>query len=171
MRTIFAILIGLFATASGFSQPPATSAPSSSSPPTPYGTPIGIADARKALEAAEKEALREAWPVAIAVVDSSGFLVAFSRLDNTQLGSIEVAIEKARTSALFRRTTKELEDRLVQGGANLKVLRLPGLPIEGGVPIVVEGKIIGAIGVSGVQSNQDAQVAGAGVKALTTPAR
>ncbi len=139
-------------------------------PPTPYGTPIGLSDARRALAAAEVEALKEGWPVAIAIVDPSGFLVAFARLDNTQLGSVEVAIEKARTSALYRRATKELEDRLVQGGANLKVLRLPGLPIEGGIPIIVDGKIVGAIGVSGVQSTQDAQVAAAGMKSLLTAA-
>ncbi len=137
----------------------------------PYGTPIGLSEARRVLAAAEAEAVREHWPVAIAVVDPSGFLVAFARLDNTQLGSIEVAIEKARTSALYRRATKEFEDRLIQGGANLKVLRLPGLPIEGGVPIVVDGKIVGAIGVSGVQSTQDAQVATAGIKALSLPAK
>ncbi len=148
-----------------------TSPPAAVQAPIPYGTPLGLSDARRALAAAEAEAMREGWPVAIAVVDPSGFLVAFVRLDNTQLGSIEVAIEKARTSALYRRTTKEFEDRLVQGGANLKVLRLPGLPIEGGIPIVVDGKIVGAIGVSGVQSTQDAQVAAAGVKVLSSPTK
>ena len=134
--------------------------------PTPYGEPITLEQAKKVMKAAEEEARKQKWPVAIAVVDSSGFLVMFQRLENTQLGSIEVSLEKAKTAALFRRTTKELEDRLVAGGANLKVLRLPGLPIEGGIPIVVNGKIIGAIGVSGVQSTQDAQVASAGIKAL-----
>ncbi len=134
--------------------------------PTPYGEPIALEQAKKVMKAAEEEARKQKWPVAIAIVDSSGFLVMFQRLENTQLGSVEVSLEKAKTAALFRRTTKELEDRLVAGGANLKVLRLPGLPIEGGIPIVVNGKIIGAIGVSGVQSTQDAQVASAGIKAL-----
>ena len=109
----------------------------------PYGTPIGLSEARRVLAAAEAEAVREHWPVAIAVVDPSGFLVAFARLYNTQLGSIEVAIEKARTSTLYRRATKEFDDRLIQVGANLKVLRLPGFPIEGAVPIVFDVKIVG----------------------------
>ncbi len=134
--------------------------------PTPYGSPITLEQAKKIMQGAEEEARKQKWPVAIAIVDSSGFLVMFQRIENTQLGSVEVSIEKAKTAALFRRTTKELEDRLVAGGANLKVLRLPGLPIEGGIPIAVDGKIIGAIGVSGVQSVQDAQVATAGLKAI-----
>lgn len=175
MRYLVGLLFGLQCCSLGISQ--TTSVPQQVAPlasqaapqsPIPYGSPIGLSDARRALAAAEAEALKQGWPVAIAVVDPSGFLVAFVRLDNTQLGSIEVAIEKARTSALYRRTTKEFEDRLVQGGANLKVLRLPGLPIEGGIPIVVGGKIVGAIGVSGVQSSQDAQVATAGLNALSS---
>jgi glc operon protein GlcG len=139
------------------------------SSPIPYGMSLSLADAKRALQAAEQEANREGWPVAIAVVDPAGYLVAFSKLDNTQLGSIEVAMQKAKTATLYRRTTKELEDRLIAGGANLKVLSLPGLPIEGGVPIIVQGKIVGAIGVSGVQSTQDAQVAAAGAAALAAP--
>ncbi len=144
-----------------------TAVPASS--PIPYGMSLSLADAKRALQAAEQEANREGWPVAIAVVDPGGYLVAFSKLDNTQLGSIEVAMQKAKTATLYRRTTKELEDRLIAGGANLKVLSLPGLPIEGGVPIIVQGKIVGAIGVSGVQSTQDAQVAAAGAAALAVP--
>jgi uncharacterized protein GlcG (DUF336 family) len=171
LRTIVGIFCGLLISSTGFCQTQvatqASPPPAASQAPTTYGIPLGLTDARRVIAAAEAEANRQGWPVAIAVVDPSGFLVAFARLDNTQLGSVEVAIEKARTSALYRRTTKELEDRLVQGGANLKVLRLPGLPIEGGVPIVVEGKIVGAIGVSGVQSTQDAQVAMAGMKAIS----
>jgi uncharacterized protein GlcG (DUF336 family) len=138
--------------------------------PVPYGTPISLTDAKRVLAAAEKEAVKEGWPVAIAVVDSSGFLVAFSKLDNTQLGSIDVAMQKAKTAVLFRRPTKDFEDRLAQGGANLKVLSLPGLPIEGGVLLIVDGKIVGAVGVSGVQSTQDAQVATAGIAAIERPA-
>lgn len=134
--------------------------------PIPYGMPISIEQAKKVMLAAEQEALKQKWPVAISIVDGSGFLVMFQRLNNTQLGSVEVSIEKAKTAALFRRATKVFEDRLVIGGADLKVLKLPGLPIEGGIPIVVEGKVIGGIGVSGVQSSQDAQIAAAGMKAL-----
>jgi uncharacterized protein GlcG (DUF336 family) len=121
------------------------------------------------MAAAEAEAMKQSWPVAIAIVDNAGYLVMFHRLDNTQLGSVEVALEKAKTAVLFRRPTKAIEDRLAAGGADLKLLRLPAMPLEGGIPIVHEGKIIGGIGVSGVQSNQDAAVATAGLRALQSP--
>lgn len=135
--------------------------------PVPYGEPISLENAKKIIAAAEVEAKKNNWPVAIAVVDSSGYLVAFQRLENTQLGSIEVSIKKAKTSALFRRPTKAFEDTLAMGGANVKVVTLPeALPIEGGLPIVHNGKIIGAIGVSGVKSTEDAQIATAGLEAL-----
>jgi uncharacterized protein GlcG (DUF336 family) len=139
--------------------------------PIPYGEPISLADAAKAIAAATAEADKNRWPVAIAVVDYAGYLVAFHRLDNTQLGSVEVAQEKAKTAALFRRPTKVFEDGLAAGGANLKFLKLPGAtPLEGGVPILKGGKIIGAIGVSGVKSTEDAQIAAAGLAALKTGA-
>ena len=135
--------------------------------PTPYGEPISLEDARKVIAAAEAEAKKNSWPVAIAIVDGSGHLVAFARLENTQLGSVEVALEKAKTAALFRRPTKVFEDTLAMGGVNLKLLKLPGaLPIEGGVPIIQGGKVIGAIGVSGVKSIEDGQIAAAGLKAF-----
>jgi uncharacterized protein GlcG (DUF336 family) len=134
--------------------------------PIPYGTPINLEAALKVVAAAEAEAKKQNWPVAISVVDCAGFLVAFHRLDIPQLGSVEVSLEKAKTSALFRRATRTYEDTLAQGGANLKVLRAPALPIEGGLPIIRDGKIIGAIGVSGVKSTEDAQVARAGLAAL-----
>lgn len=133
----------------------------------PYGNSINLEQARKILAAAEAEAKKQNWPVAIAIVDGSGHLVAFQKLDNTQLGSIEVALEKAKTSALFRRPTKAFEDGLAQGGVNLRILKLPnGLPIEGGLPIIQDGKVIGAIGVSGVKAPEDAQVAAAGLAGL-----
>lgn len=135
--------------------------------PPPYGEAITSEQAKKVLAAAEAEAKKNNWPVAISIVDGSGFLVAFQRLDNTQLGSVEVSLEKAKTSALFRRPTKAFEEVLEKGGANLKLLKLPGaLPIEGGLPIIHNGKVIGAIGVSGVKSTEDAQVAAAGLEAL-----
>ncbi len=157
---MFAVVAGLCAAgSSAFAQAP-----------VPYGEPISLEQARRVMAAAEAEAQRNDWPVAIAIVDGSGHLVAFSRLDNTQLGSVEVALQKAKTSALFRRPTKAFEDALATGGANQKILRLPGaLPIEGGLPIVHEGKIIGAIGVSGVKSTEDAQIASAGLAALLPP--
>lgn len=150
-------------------QTPAPPAPPAAAPAPmlPYGTPIDLATATKVLDAAQAEADRQSWPVAIAVVDPAGFLVAFRRLDNTQYGSVTVSIEKAKTSAQFRRPTKVFEDILAQGGSGLRILALPGAtPLEGGVPIVVDGKIIGAIGVSGVQSSQDAIVAAAGAAAV-----
>jgi glc operon protein GlcG len=134
--------------------------------PIPYGVPINLEAALKVVAAAEAEAKKQNWPVAITVVDSAGFLVAFHRLDNTQLGSVEISLKKAETAALFRRATRTYEDTLAQGGANLKVLRSPALPIEGGLPIIQDGKLIGAIGVSGVKSTEDAQVARAGLAAV-----
>ena len=134
--------------------------------PPPYGPAISMDAAKKALAAAEAEAKKNNWIVAIAIVDSSGKLVAFSKFDNTQHASVEIAIGKATTANNFKRPTKALQDAIAQGGANLRLLAVPGItPLEGGVPIVVDGKIIGAIGVSGVLSNQDAEVAMAGAAA------
>lgn len=142
-------------------------APAVAQAPMPYGAPISLEQAKKVLAGAEAEARKNSWPVAIAIVDGSGFLVAFARLDNTQLGSVEVALGKATTAALFRRPTKVFEEALADSAANAKLLKLPGaLPIEGGLPIVHDGKIIGAIGVSGVKSTEDAQVAGAGLQTI-----
>ncbi len=136
--------------------------------PPKYGTDVDLALAKKIMVAAEAEAKQKGWPVAIAIVDTHGLLVMFQRLDQTQHGSVDVAIEKARTAALFRRESKVFEDMIGQGGANMKVLKLPGaLGVEGGLPIIVDGKIVGGIGVSGVKSSEDAEVGRAGLKALT----
>ena len=146
-------------------QVPAT-APPAAAPLTPYGAPLTLEAAKAAMAAAEAEAARNGWPVAIAVVDSGGHLVALHRLDDTQYASIEIAHGKARTALEFRRPTKALEDTVAGGGAGLRVLAIPGAwPLEGGMPIVAGGKIVGAIGVSGVLSSQDAQVAKAGAEA------
>jgi len=145
----------------------AAQAPLPVPPTTPYGAPIGIDDAKRVAAAAIAEAKRIGANDAIAVVDSAGYLVYFERLTNTQLGSVELAIEKARTSALFRRPTKVFEDAVAGGGDGLRVLRLTGaIPNEGGVPIVVDGKIVGAIGVSGASVAQDGRVANTGAAAL-----
>src|SRR4030095_3134590 len=131
--------------------------------PPAYGTPIGHDAAMKAIAAAEAEAKKNNWPMVIAVVDSGSRLVAFSRMDGAQLGSIDIAMGKAMTSNNLRRPTKDLQELVGQGGANLRLLAAPGVtPLEGGVPIVADGKIIGAIGVSGATSAQDAQCAMAG---------
>ena len=121
--------------------------------------------ARRIMAAAEAEAMKNKWTVAIAIVDEGGELIAFHKIDDTQAASIDVAIGKARTAARMKRPTKALEDA-VAGGRTV-LLSVEGLvPLEGGVPITVEGRIIGAVGVSGVTSQQDAQVAQAGIAAL-----
>jgi uncharacterized protein GlcG (DUF336 family) len=135
-------------------------------PTTPYGPPISFDAAKRAMAAAEAEALGNRWGVAIAVVDSGANLVMLHRLDNAQLSSARIAEQKARSAVEFRRPTKALEDAVAGGGVGLRVLTFGACVAEGGVPIVADGKIIGAIGVSGVASHQDAQVAGAGAAAL-----
>jgi uncharacterized protein GlcG (DUF336 family) len=131
----------------------------------PYGAAINLETAKKIAAASVAEARKNNWNVAIAIVDNHGLLVYYEMLDDTQTASANVAIEKARTSATYRRASKEFEDG-VAGGRNA-ILGLPGVtPIEGGVPIVVGGKMIGAVGVSGVTSPQDGQIARAGLEAL-----
>jgi uncharacterized protein GlcG (DUF336 family) len=133
--------------------------------PNDYGLSIGVETARKVAAAAVAEGKKNGWHVAAAVVDTAGDLVFFERMDNTQAGSTIVSQEKARTAARFKRPTKAFEDA-VAGGRQV-ILSLPGVtPVEGGIPLVVEGKIIGAIGVSGATSPQDAQCALAGAETL-----
>jgi uncharacterized protein GlcG (DUF336 family) len=135
-------------------------------PSTPYGAPIGIAAAKKAMGAAEAEAVKNGWGVAIAIVDSGANLVMLQRLDNAQLSAIRLAEQKARTAAEFRRPTKVFEEAAAGGGIGLRVLTFSVCAAEGGLPIIADGKVIGAIGVSGVQSDQDGQVAQAGADAI-----
>ena len=133
----------------------------------PYGAPISLEQAKKVIAAAEAEAEKNKWFVAITVVDSGGYIVATHRLDNTQLGSISYAGDKARAAVLYRRPSKAFEDAVASGGIGLRVLGLAGAtPYDGGVPILVDGKIIGAIGVSGMLPAQDGQIANAGAAAL-----
>jgi glc operon protein GlcG len=136
-------------------------------PPPPYGPGITLDQAKKAMAGAEAEAKKNNWPVVITILDSGGNLVMSQRLDGAQFGSVEVAREKAYSAVAFRRPTKAFEDAVAQGGANLRILRLTGaMPLDGGWPIVVDGKIVGGIGVSGVTGAQDAQIGKAGVDAL-----
>jgi glc operon protein GlcG len=131
--------------------------------PNPYGPSITLEDAKRAAGPALAEARKNGWTVAVAVVDPSGNLVYYEKMDNTQLGSATVAIDKARSAALFKRPTKAFQDALGAGPDGARVLGLHGAtPIEGGIPLVVEGKIVGAIGVSGATSAQDAECAKAG---------
>ena len=126
---------------------------------------LSLEGARRALAAAEAEARRNNWNVSIAVVDAAGELVAFVRMDDASPASVDISRAKARTAARFRRPTKAMEEA-VQGG-RVVMLAFEGVtPVEGGVPIVVGGKVVGAVGVSGVTSPQDAQVATAGVSAV-----
>lgn len=144
-------------------QPPAPLAP----PKVPYGPPITLDKAEKVIAGAEAEARKNGLGMAIAVLDSGGNLVAFHRLDGTQLGSIRLSEGKAHTALDFRRSTRVLQDALTGGGVGLWWLSVDGaIPLEGGLPLQEEGKIIGAIGVSGGLSAQDAQVAQAGADAL-----
>jgi glc operon protein GlcG len=129
----------------------------------PYGSPITLDQAKMAMAAAEAKAKENNWNVSISIVDSGGHPVMLERLDGTQLASIRIADGKARTAVEFRRPTKALEDVIAGGGAGLRYFTVAGVNLmEGGVPIVLDGKIIGAIGVSGVDSKDDAQIAQAG---------
>ena len=132
-----------------------------------YGPSVTLDQARKVFSAAEAEAKKNNWNVVIAIVDTGGHLVLMQRMDNTQFGSVEVARQKAWSASAFRRPTKAFQDMLAAGGEGLRILKVEGaIPVEGGVPIVVDGKIVGAVGVSGVTSAQDGQIAQAGVDAL-----
>jgi uncharacterized protein GlcG (DUF336 family) len=135
--------------------------------PPAYGPAITLEQAKKVMAGAEAEAGKNSWSVVIAIVDSGGNLVMLTRLDNAQWGSTEVAKDKAHSAVAFRRPTKVFQDAIGQGGANLRLLNLSGASLlEGGIPIVVDGKVIGAVGVSGVTSQQDAQIGQAGIDAL-----
>jgi uncharacterized protein GlcG (DUF336 family) len=139
-------------------------------PPVPqYGTNVNHEQARKAIAAAVAESRKLNLPMAIAVVDNSGMLVAFERMDNTQTGSVGVSQDKAVSAAMYRRPTKVFQDVLAAGGAGLRVLTLRNAnAVEGGIPIVVDGKIMGGLGVSGGTADQDGAVAKAGVDALAS---
>jgi glc operon protein GlcG len=145
----------------------ATASAQAPPPPPAYGPPITLDQAKKAMAGAEAEAKKNNWPVVITILDSGGNLVMTQRLDGAQFGSIDVSRDKAYSAVAFRRPTKAFEDGLSQGGANMRLLNLRGASmLDGGWPIVVDGKIIGGIGVSGVTGAPDAQIGKAGVDAL-----
>lgn len=163
-RSILAALVAI-----GMSSPASAQQPAAPAPPPviPYGAPMNLEAAKKAMAASEAEATRNGWPMAIAILDSSGRIVMLTKMDNTQYGSIQVAIEKAQTSVDFRRPSKVFEDVLAGGGIGLRILGIRSVsPVEGGVPIVVDGKLVGAVGVSGGTAPQDGQVAKAGAAAV-----
>src|SRR5947207_7391756 len=116
--------------------------------PNPHGPAISLENAKKAAAPALAEAAKNNWRVAVAIVGPAGTLIYYEKMDNTQLGSAEVAIDKARTATLFKRPTKALQDALAAGGEGLRILTLKGVTaVEGGIPLVMDGKIVGAIGV------------------------
>ena len=162
LKSLMVILLVLCAGYAVGQAPPAAS---------PYLTPIGpainVETAKKAAAAALAEARKNGWLMVVAVVEPNGTLVYYEKMDNAQLGSAEVAIDKARSAALYKRPTKAFQDAVAGGGAGLRVLGLKGAePVEGGLPIIVDGKLIGAIGLSGDLSEHDGQCAAAGVSAL-----
>lgn len=133
-----------------------------------YGAPITLEAAKKLAAASEAFAIEKQWTIIVAIVDTGGNLVLLHKMDNTQIGSLDVAIAKAKTANAFKRPTKSFEDVIAGGGNGLRILNVPGItPVEGGEPIYSNGKIIGAIGISGMSSVQDGEVvkaALAGVK-------
>ena len=166
MQRLQSLVIGavlMLAATAAYAQQPAAAPP----PPPPYGPAITLEQAKKVMTGAEAEANKNKWNVVIVVLDSGGNLVMLHRMDGAQFGSIEVAREKAYSAVAFRRPTKAFQDLISQGGENLRLLRLPGAsPLEGGIPIVADGKLIGGVGVSGVTSQQDAQIGRAGIENL-----
>jgi glc operon protein GlcG len=131
----------------------------------PYGTPITIDQAKKIAAGTLAESKKNNWRMAISIVDTHGFPVYFERMDDTQTGSVQVALDKAKAAAMYRRPTKAFEDGIAKG--RVALLGLTGAtPIEGGLPIMVDGKVIGGIGVSGANADQDAAAAQAGLKVL-----
>jgi uncharacterized protein GlcG (DUF336 family) len=136
--------------------------------PPPYGPPLSLATAKRIMAAAEAEALANGWPMAIAVVDSGGHLVLFQKGDQANLGAVALAQRKASSAVQFRRATKVFEELITgaPGGVRLLSLGPELVTVEGGVPLMQHGQVVGAIGVSGMQSFQDGQVAAAGVRAL-----
>jgi uncharacterized protein GlcG (DUF336 family) len=128
---------------------------------------INAENAKKAAASALAEARKNNWTMAAAIVDTAGDLVYFEKLDGTQAASVNIAVDKARSAARFKRPTKALQDVLAAGGDGLRLLALQGaVPVEGGLPLLMDGKIVGAIGLSGGTSQQDGQCAKAGADSV-----
>jgi uncharacterized protein GlcG (DUF336 family) len=162
----------MFAVSSAFIMAQAAPAASAAAPApnyslTPYGPPITLEAAKKVAAAAQSEAARNHWLMTVAIVSPSGELIYYEHTDNSQWGSARVAIDKARSAALFKRPTKVYQDQLAQGGPNTRILQIEGVTaVEGGVPLVSDGKVIGAIGVSGDSSSNDGQCANAAAQTV-----
>ena len=156
LRTILAIALAVSCAAIAHAQAP-----------MPYGPSITADVAKKLAAPAIAEAKKNNWTMAVAIVDPSGDLVYFEKMDDTQVGSTQIAVDKARSAARFKRPTKAFQDIVAAGGEGTRILGLKGaVPVDGGVPLVVAGKVVGAIGCSGGTSAQDGQCAQAGASAL-----
>ena len=156
LRTVLAIALAVSCASSALAQAPMS-----------YGPSITAETAKKLAAPALAEAKKNNWAMAVAIVDPSGDLVFFEKMDDTQAVSTVIAVDKARSAARFKRETKAFQDALAAGGVGLRILALNGaVPVEGGIPLVVGGKIVGAIGASGGTSEQDGIVARAGASAL-----
>jgi glc operon protein GlcG len=126
---------------------------------------LTLDDAKRIADAAEARAMEDDWTVVITIVDSGGHPILLRRIDGTQIGSVEIAIQKATTAVFYKRPTKAFQDGVAAG--NTGILNLPNLlPFEGGLPIMYDGAVIGGIGVSGVTAEQDGIIAQAGIDAL-----
>jgi glc operon protein GlcG len=135
--------------------------------PLPYGPTLLLEDAKRMMQAAEDYAMTHKWPVSIVITDASGGILMAHKLDGTQHSSMDIAMGKARTAVNFRRPTRMFQDGITAGGEGLRFLAVPGVtPLEGGFPVVRDRQIVGGIGVSGVLSSQDSEVAQAGMAAL-----
>lgn len=166
MKPLLLALAVLAVAAPTWAQTPPTAAPGAvPAPPLSYGAPIGLETAQALIDRAIEAGRARGFRLAIAVVEPSGELVAFGRMDDVQYGSINVAQDKARSAARFRASSASAEERLT--GGRIALLAIDGImPVAGGVPIVVDGKVVGAIGVSGASSAQDDEVARAAIAAV-----
>ena len=165
MKPLLLAVAVLALAAPAWAQTPQTPAPAAAAPAPPYGAPIGLETAQALIGRATAAASARGFRMAFAIVEPSGQLVAFGRMDDTQYGSIAVAQAKARSAALYRTATSVSEERLT--GGRTALLALDGMvPVAGGAPIVVDGRIIGAIGVSGASSAQDDEIARAAIAAV-----
>ncbi|WP_332656542.1 GlcG/HbpS family heme-binding protein [Brevundimonas sp.] len=166
MKRLLPVLAVLAVAAPAWGQTPPTAAPTAApAPPLSYGAPIGLETAQALVDRAVEAGRARGFRLAVAVVEPSGELVAFGRMDDVQYGTIDVAQAKARSSARFRTASASAEERLA--GGRLALLAIDGIvPVAGGVPIVVDGRVIGAIGVSGASSAQDDEVARAAISAV-----
>jgi glc operon protein GlcG len=164
----FASVFALAAvTAASAQQPAAPGAAPAPGTTLPYGAPITLDQAKRVMAAAELEAAKNSWQVAITILDSGGNLVMFHKVDNAQLSAVTTSEGKARTALEFKLPSKALDDAIAAGGAGMRLLALKDItPLQGGILVEINGAIVGAIGVSGALSAQDEQVAAAGAAAL-----